>query len=125
VPVPQVHNGPLSPDGTRAWVGSQKQSETAIVVIDLQTMTRVGALTLDKTPRALDASPDGKRVYFTLAGVNAIQVLDTATNKIVAQVPVGASPHLAPPTPDGRWALAAVAGARARPLRDQRKKHPA
>jgi len=65
---------------------------------------------LDKTPRALDASPDGKRVYFTLAGVNAIQVLDTATNKIVAQVPVGASPHLAPSTPDGRWALAAVQG---------------
>ena len=110
VPVPQVHNGTLSPDGTRAWVGSQKQGETAIVVIDLQTMTRVGALTLDKTPRALDASPDGKRVYFTLAGVNAIQVLDTATNKIVAQVPVGASPHLAPPTPDGRWALAVVQG---------------
>src|SRR5215470_6247926 len=44
VPVPQVHNGTLSPDGTRAWVGSQKQGETAIVVIDLQTMTRVGAL---------------------------------------------------------------------------------
>src|SRR5215472_14292946 len=60
VPVPQVHNGTLSPDGTRAWVGSQKQGEAAIVVIDLQTMTRVGALTLDKTPRALDASPDGK-----------------------------------------------------------------
>ena len=110
VAVPQVHNGTLSPDGTRAWVGSQKQGETAIVVIDLQTMTRVGALTLDKTPRALDASPDGKRVYFTLAGVNAIQVLDTATNRIVAQIPVGASPHLAPPTPDGRWALAAVQG---------------
>src|SRR5262249_57092684 len=46
VAVPQVHNGTLSPDGTRAWVGSQKQGETAIVVIDLQTMTRAGALTL-------------------------------------------------------------------------------
>src|SRR5215510_12380723 len=110
VALPQVHNGTISRDSTRAWVGSQKQGETAIVVIDLETMTQVGSLTLDKTPRALDASPDGKRVYFTLAGVNAIQVLDTATNKIVAQVPVGASPHLAPPTPDGRWELAAVQG---------------
>jgi len=110
VAVPQVHNGAISSDGTRAWVGSQKQGETAIYVIDLQTMKRVGSLTLDKTPRALDASPDGTRVYFTLAGVNAIQVLDTATNQVVAQVPVGASPHLAPPTPDGRWALAAVQG---------------
>src|ERR1051325_7343834 len=25
--VPQVHNGTISPDGTRAWVGSQKQGE--------------------------------------------------------------------------------------------------
>src|SRR5499433_354171 len=84
VALPQVHNGTISRDGTRAWVGSQKQGETAIFVIDLETMT--------------------------LVGVNAIQVLDTATNKIVAQVPVGASPHLAPPTPDGRWELAAVQG---------------
>ena len=65
VAVPQVHNGAISPDGSRAWVGSQKQGETAIYVIDLQTMKRVGSLALDKTPRALDTSPDGKRVYFT------------------------------------------------------------
>jgi YVTN family beta-propeller protein len=110
VAAPQVHNGTISPDGTRAWVGSQKQGEAAIIVIDLQNMTRVGSIALDKTPRALDVSPDGRRVYFTLAGVNAIQVLDTSTNQIIAQVPVGASPHLAPPTPDGRWDLAVVQG---------------
>jgi YVTN family beta-propeller protein len=110
VAVPQVHNGTISPDGTRAWVASQKQGEAAIVILDLQAMTRVGSIPLEKTPRALDVSADGKRLYFTLAGVNAIQVLDTATNQIVAQVPVGASPHLSPPTPDGRWALAAIQG---------------
>jgi YVTN family beta-propeller protein len=110
VAVPQVHNGAISPDGSRAWVGSQKQGETAIYVIDLQTMKRVGSLVLDKTPRALDTSPDGRHVYFTLAGINAVQVLDTATTKVVAQVPVGASPHLSPSTPDGRWALVAVQG---------------
>lgn len=110
VAAPQVHNGTISPDGARAWVGSQKQGEAAIIVLDLQSMTRVGSIGLDKTPRALDASPDGRRVYFTLAGVNAIQVLDTSTNQVIAQVPVGASPHLAPPTPDGRWDLAVVQG---------------
>jgi YVTN family beta-propeller protein len=110
VAVPQVHNGTISPDGTRAWVASQKQGETAIVVLDLQNMTRVGSIALDKTPRALDVSPDGRRLYFTLAGVNAIQVLDTSTNQVIAQVPVGASPHMAPPTPDGRWDLAVVQG---------------
>jgi len=110
IAVPQVHNGTIAPDGRRAWVASQKQGATALAILDLQTFTQVGAVPLDKTPRALDVSPDGKRVYFTLAGVNAIQVLDTATNQILAQIPVGASPHQAPPTLDGRWALAAVQG---------------
>jgi YVTN family beta-propeller protein len=50
-------------------------------------------------------SPHGRRIFFTLAGVNAIQVLDTTTNQIV-----GASPHYPPFTPDGRWALAVVQG---------------
>jgi len=110
VAVPQVHNGTLSADGSRAYVASQKQGEAAIVILDLKTMTRAGAVPLDKTPRAIDLSPDGKRVYFTLAGSNAIQVLDTATNQIVAQIAVGASPHEAPFTVDGRWALAVSQG---------------
>ena len=110
VAVPQVHNGTLSADGSRAYVASQKQGEAAIVILDLKTMTRAGAVPLDKTPRALDLSPDGKRLYFTLAGVNAVQVLDTATNQVVAQIPVGASPHEAPFTADGRWALAVSQG---------------
>ncbi len=110
VGVPQVHNGTLSADGGRAYVVSQKQGEAAIVILDLKTMTRAGAVPLDKTPRAIDLSPDGKWVYFTLAGSNAIQVLDTATNQIVAQIAVGASPHEAPFTADGRWALAVSQG---------------
>ena len=48
---------------------------------------------LDKTPRALDVSPDGKWLYFTVAGADSVQVLNTATNKIVGQISVGASPH--------------------------------
>lgn len=110
IAVPQVHNATIGPDGRRAWVASQKQGAAAIVILDLQTFTQVGTVPLDKTPRALDASPDGKRVYFTLAGVNAVQVLDTASNQIVAQIPVGASPHEAPFTADGRWALAVSQG---------------
>ena len=110
VAVPQVHNGTLSADGGRAYVASQKQGEASIVILDLKTMTRMGAVPLDKTPRALDLSPDGKRLYFTLAGVNAVQVLDTATNQVVGQIPVGASPHEAPFTADGRWGLAVSQG---------------
>jgi len=110
VPIMQPHNGTLSRDGRTAWVGSQQQGAAALVRLDLTAWKEVARLSLDKTPRGLEASPDGRRVLFTLAGVDAIQVLDTATNTIVTQIPVGASPHDAPFTPDGRWALAVVQG---------------
>jgi len=110
VPVAQPHNGTLSRDGRTGWVASQQQSATALVRLDLTTWKEVARVPLDKTPRGLELSPDGRRVFFTLAGVNTIQVLDTTTNRVVAEAPVGASPHYAPFTPDGRWALAVVQG---------------
>jgi YVTN family beta-propeller protein len=110
VPVAQPHNGTLSRDGRTGWVASQQQGATALVRLDLTIWKEVARVPLDKTPRGLELSPDGRRVLFTLAGVNAIQVLDTATNRIATQIPVGASPHYAPFTPDGRWALAVVQG---------------
>jgi len=110
VPVAQPHNGTLSRDGRTGWVASQQQGATALVRLDLSIWKEVARVPLDTTPRGLELSPDGRRVLFTLAGVNAIQVLDTATNRIVRQIPVGASPHYAPFTPDGRWALAVVQG---------------
>src|SRR2546430_3712425 len=110
VPVAQPHNGTLSRDGRTGWVASQQQGATALVRLDLTIWKEVVRVPLDKTPRGLELSPDGRRIFFTLAGVNAIQVLDTATNRIATQIPVGASPHYAPFTPDGRWALAVVQG---------------
>src|SRR5437660_15129 len=110
VPVAQPHNGTLSRDGRTGWVASQQQGAMALVRLDLTTWKEVARVPLDKTPRGLELSPDGRRVFFTLAGVNAIEVLDTTTNRVITQVPVGASPHYAPFTPDGRWALAVVQG---------------
>jgi YVTN family beta-propeller protein len=105
IPVMQAHNGTISTDGRQAWVGSQQQGATALVRIDVATMKETARVPLDRTPRALDLSPDGQRLYFTVAGLAAVQVLDTATNRVMGQIPVGASPHQAPFTPDGRWAL--------------------
>ncbi len=110
VPVGQPHNGTLSRDGRIAWVGSQQQGATALVQLDLNAGRETARVALDKTPRGLEMTPDGKRVFFTLAGDDSFQVLDTARKEIVAQIPVGASPHYAPFTPDGRWALAVVQG---------------
>src|SRR3989475_6099792 len=102
VPVAQPHNGTLSRNGRTGWVASQQQGATALVRLDLTTWKEVARVPPDKTPRGLELSPDGRRVFFTLAGVNAIQVLDTATNRIATQIPVGASPHYAPFTQIGR-----------------------
>ena len=110
VPVAQPHNGAMSRDGRFGWVASQPQGATALVRLDFASWKETARVSLDKTPRGLELSPDGRRLFFTLAGVNAVQVLDTASNEIVAQIPVGASPHFAPFTPDGRWALAVVQG---------------
>src|SRR6059058_640314 len=47
VPVPQPHNSAISPDGHTAYVGSQQQGATALVILDLAGMTQVGSVPLD------------------------------------------------------------------------------
>jgi YVTN family beta-propeller protein len=110
VPVLQPHNSAISPDGRRAYVGSQQQGETALVAVDLTSMTRTGIVPLDKTPRALSFSPDGRWVYFTLASSDAVHVLDVSRNEVVGQIPVGVSPHLPTFTPDGQLGLVVAQG---------------
>ena len=105
VPVARAHNGAIAPDGKTAYVGSQQQGATALIVIDLARGVERTRVPLDRTPRALDASPDGRWLYFTVAGDDAVQVLDTTTNQPAGRIPVGASPHQAPFTRDGRRAL--------------------
>ncbi len=110
IPVSQPHNSAIGPDGRTAYVASQKQGETALVVLDLGRRLESGRLPLDKTPRALSLSPDGKRLYFTVAGEDAVQVLDASDNRLLARIPVGASPHLPLFTPDGKSGLVVSQG---------------
>jgi YVTN family beta-propeller protein len=110
VPVPQPHNSAISSDGHTAYVASQQQGAMALVILDFAKKTQVGQVPLDKTPRALDLSPDGTRLYFTLAGVDAVQVLDTVSHRVVGQIPVGASPHYPLLTPDGHVGLVVSQG---------------
>jgi YVTN family beta-propeller protein len=95
VDVPKPHTIAVRPDGKLAYVASQQPGKFALVVIDLATRTAVRAIALDKAPRDPEFSYDGKALYFTMAGVNAVEVLDPVTERIVAAVPTGASPHIA------------------------------
>ncbi len=110
VPVSSPHNIAISPDGRTAYAAAQMKGSLGLVIIDVSGAARKGVVPLDKMPRALGFSPDGRKLYFTLAGSDSVQVLDTASNAIVKQIPVGASPHHPLFTPDGRTALVVSQG---------------
>jgi YVTN family beta-propeller protein len=110
IPVPQPHNATIGPDGRTAYVASQQQGGTALVVLDLTRQVQVGRIPLDRTPRALDVSQDGKRLYVTLAGSDAVRVFDTSSHSVMAEIPVGASPHYPVFTPGGLSALVVSQG---------------
>ncbi len=93
VGVGKPHTIGVGPDGKMAYVSSQVPGRFAVVVIDLSSRSVVRSIGLNKPPRDLEYSSDGRAVYFTEAGVNAVEVLDPASDKIVAEIPTGVSPH--------------------------------
>ncbi|WP_213955350.1 plastocyanin/azurin family copper-binding protein [Variovorax sp. dw_954] len=95
VPVPKPHTIAIKPDGSQAYVSSQQPGSFAVAIVDMATHKVSGAIALDKPPRDLEFSPDGKLLYLTLAGAPAVQVVDAVANKIVAQIATGVSPHIA------------------------------
>lgn len=95
VAVAKPHTIAIRPDDKVAYVASQEPGRFGLAIVDLETRTVVRNLPLEKTPRDLEFGYDGKALYYTQAGINAIQVLDPASNKVVAEIPTGASPHIA------------------------------
>ena len=110
VPISNPHNIAISPDGGTAYVASQAPNAAGLAIINIASQTKTGMVQLDKVPRALNYSPDGKMIYFTQAGVDAVQVLDPLSNKVVAEIPVGASPHHPLFTSNGRYGLVVSQG---------------
>ena len=95
VPVGKPHTIAMRPDGARAYVASQLPGHFGLAVIDMATLKTVHEMPLDKPPRDLEFAFDGRALYFTVAGENAVQVLDPRSDTITARVPTGASPHIA------------------------------
>lgn len=93
VSVAKPHTISIRPDGKVAYVASQAPDHFALVVVDLVNRTVLRTIALDKTPRDLEFGHDGKSLYFTEAGVNAVEVLDPSSDKVVAEIPTGVSPH--------------------------------
>ena len=96
VAVAKPHTIAIDPTGRSAYVASQDAVDPGLVVIDLATRTVVRRVRIAKVPRDLEYRFDGRSLYFTMAGENAVQVLDPASNRVVvATIATAASPHLA------------------------------
>lgn len=95
VAVAKPHTIAIRPDDKVAYIASQEPGRFGLAIVDLETRAVIRNLPLDKTPRDLEFGYDGKALYYTQAGVNAIQVLDPASDKVVAEISTGASPHIA------------------------------
>src|SRR5215471_5378058 len=93
VGVPKPHTASISPDGRLVYVTSQEPGHFALTIVDVAARAVVRSVPLEKTPRDAEFSYDGKKFYFTEAGVSAVEVLDPASDKIVAEMPTGVSPH--------------------------------
>lgn len=110
VPVPQPHNIAITPDGQTAYAGGQKDGAQQLAIIDIASGTETGSVPLDHTPRALNVSPGGADLAYTLAGVDALQILDLGSDKLDTQIPTGASPHHPLFTPDGKLGMVVSQG---------------
>lgn len=104
VAVAKPHTIAVRPDGKVAYVASQEPGQFALVVVDLGTRAVLRRIALDKPPRDPEFSHDGKFLYVTSAGVNALRVIDAASDKVVAEIATGASPHI------GKWFAGASVG---------------
>jgi YVTN family beta-propeller protein len=110
VNVGKPHTIGVSPDGKVAYISSQVPGNFEVAIIDLTVRKVVRTIALDKTPRDLEYSSDGKAVYFTKAGANVIEVLDPASDKIVAEIPTGVSPHYVNHPRNTMYGMAIVQG---------------
>ncbi len=95
VSVPKPHTIAVDPAGRVAYVASQDAASPGLAVIDLATHMVVRRIALAKVPRDLEYRFDGRAVYFTMAGENAVQVLDPASERVTATIATATSPHLA------------------------------
>lgn len=108
--IPKAHNLAISPDGLTAYVGSQQPDSPALVILNVDRMAQTGKIALDKVPRALRFSQDGRMLYFTVAGSEAVQIADPVEKRVTGQITLGFSPHAVAFAPKDAAALVVVQG---------------
>jgi YVTN family beta-propeller protein len=110
VTVAKPHTIAMHPDGHVAYVASQQPGEFALVVVDVDRHAVLNRIPLEKPPRDLEFDSKGLFLYFTLAGVNAVQVFDTRVGRVTASIPTESSPHVAKVVAGSNVGLVVVQG---------------
>lgn len=110
IAVAKPHTVAILPDGKKAYVASQQPGSFSLAVIDLAAGAVLRQIALDKPPRDLEASLDGRAIFATVAGENAVLVIDTGSDSVVARVATGVSPHIAAPIKGGNLGGVVVQG---------------
>lgn len=98
IPVPEPFRVVLSPDGSRAYVGSVHRSPAIsvfVTVIDTATNAVIANIQTTNSLSGLAVSPDGATLYATELTPSDVAVIDTATNSITSRITVPDShgPH--------------------------------
>lgn len=125
VSVVKPHTIAIRPDGKEGYVSSQEPGHFGLAVIDLAKRTVARTIPLDKTPRDLEFAYTGKAVYFTEAGISAVEVLDPKSDKITAEIPTGVSPHYVNFFRNTKYGMVVVQGPGELLLFDPEKNKPA
>jgi len=125
ISVAKPHTIAIRPDGGEAYVSSQEPGHFSLAVIDLASRTLARSIPLDKPPRDLEFAYTGKAVYFTEAGINAVEVLNPKSDKIVAEIPTGVSPHYVKFFANTKYGMAVVQGPGELLLFDPERNRPA
>ena len=84
-------------------------------MIDTATNRKVADIEVGQKPVQVGFSPDGRFVYVSLNGENAVGKVDVSTRKLAGKVQVGAGPIQVYVTPDGKYLLAANQGTKDKP----------
>ena len=85
-----AHGLQITPDGRLLWATSKWYGYA--FAYSLPDLKLVGQVEVGLGPEWMSITPDGKRMYVSLAGDDAVAVVDVKTMKVITRIPVGYVP---------------------------------
>ncbi len=85
------HGMGVAPDNKTLWVDSKYAD--GVFVYSLPDLKLLGHALTAEVPEWLTFTPDGKKVYVSALGDNAVSAIDVKTLREVARIPVGQAPE--------------------------------